>query len=90
MPSDKKSSGNGLSAMAAISASSRRLRNVSVSLGLSVISPVTSLRAIHISSTSTRNALGKRMAWLWPLVKTLAVVFDDNYLGRLTTTMLAG
>ena len=59
--------------MAAISVSSRRLRNVSVSLGLSVISPVTSLRAIHISLTSTRNALGKRMAWLWPLVKTLAV-----------------
>ena len=42
-------------------------------MGLSVISPVCSFLVIHISRAVTRKALGKRIAWLLPVLKTLAL-----------------
>ncbi|MBJ7468635.1 MAG: hypothetical protein JHD06_07505 [Rhodoferax sp.] len=51
LASDKKLSGKGFSAIALINASSRLRRISAVSLGLSVISPVASFLAIHISFT---------------------------------------
>ena len=80
--SGMKSSAKGFSAISRNSSCRLRLRWSSLALGLSVISPVTSFLALHISLTSTRNALGKRTVWLLPVENTLAVASMMGLLAR--------
>ena len=75
--SERKLAGNGASSIKR----NRRSTDALVATGLSVIAPVTSFLEIHISFASTRNALGKRTAWLLPVVKTLAVAVMNQIAG---------